>query len=86
MKMQKILKISFLYVSALLGAGFATGRELYVYFFSYGAASGYIGLFAAALLFGYTAYKVSVLAKANNLKTYDYGTNGLQRVRRTHRD
>lgn len=71
MEIKKIIKYSFLYISALLGAGFATGRELYAYFFSYGFTSGFIGTFAAALLFGLTAYKTLTLTDKAHLRTYD---------------
>ncbi len=53
----KSVKTASLYVCAILGAGFATGKELYEYFAIYGSW-GIWGILISSLLFGITAYKV----------------------------
>ena len=45
----KVLKLGFLYLSTIIGAGFATGREIRVYFTDYGV-SGFIGLGISTIL------------------------------------
>ena len=52
----KAFKTSAIYICTVLGAGFATGRELIVYFVKYGLW-GFIGIIIASFLFGFTAYK-----------------------------
>ncbi len=66
-----IVSVSFLYISALLGAGFATGSELYAYFYRYGFLSGTVGIFISASLFSVTAYKTLGIGALNNTETYD---------------
>ena len=34
--MKNILKIVFVLIGAIIGAGFASGKEIYIFFFSYG--------------------------------------------------
>lgn len=52
----KWIKLSALFICTILGAGFATGRELFIYFVSYGIW-GIMGILISAMLFGFTAYK-----------------------------
>ena len=61
---------AFLYISALIGAGFATGKELYFYFFRRGMASGVSGVFLSALLFALCAYKTLRLTAVYGIKNY----------------
>lgn len=49
-------KASALYVCSVLGAGFATGRELMVYFIKYGIW-GILGILIASVIFSLIAYK-----------------------------
>lgn len=53
----KSLKTSALYICAILGAGFATGKELMVYFVKYGLW-GFMGIAISSAVFGFVAYKV----------------------------
>ena len=69
MSIKKIFSAVFLYISAIIGAGFAAGRELNVYFFDYGFISGIIGIFAASLLFAVAAYKVLLLGSIFKIKS-----------------
>ena len=40
---KSISKIIFVVIGALIGAGFASGQEIYVFFYSYGI-KGFIGI------------------------------------------
>lgn len=53
----KAFKTSAIYVCAILGAGFATGKELLEYFGIYGMW-GLTGVIISSILFGAVAYKV----------------------------
>ena len=60
----------FIFVSAVIGAGFATGRELNVYFFSHGIRCGTAGMLISALLFALTAYKTLRIGADFDIKSY----------------
>ncbi len=50
MKILRCLQISFIYIGAIIGAGFATGREIIIYFGDSGVVSGMIaGILMGAL-------------------------------------
>ena len=67
---KKTAKTAFIYITALIGAGFATGKELCVYFFSKSVISGICGVLISALLFGISAYKTLLISKEYRIKSY----------------
>ena len=54
--MKQIFSIVLVIIGALLGAGFASGQEIYSFFYSYGPM-GLIGIFITCVLIGVTIYK-----------------------------
>ncbi len=56
-------------IGALIGAGFASGKEIYTFFFQYGIY-GIVGIFLTSILFGLIIYKVLVITLKNNIKNY----------------
>ena len=68
--MNNVLKIVFLIIAALIGAGFASGQELYVFFYSYGA-KGLLGVLVCSFIFGYVAYKVLKIISKNDINNYN---------------
>ena len=56
-KSRNILKIAGVYISVIIGAGFASGQELMRFFAGYGAF-GVAGLAAAGVLFAITGWAV----------------------------
>ena len=52
------LKLSFIYLSGVIGAGFITGREIYSYFGRFGVW-GFLGAFISIIIFGLTATGLS---------------------------
>lgn len=64
------ISLAFFYISALLGAGFATGKELFFYFYRFGIISGTLGLIFASFLFGLSSYKI--LQITDKYKIYGY--------------
>ena len=67
--MKKILKVVFVIIGTLIGAGFASGQEIYAFFFSYGI-KGLIGIFISSLLMGVVIYKALCLIDKYNIRTY----------------
>jgi uncharacterized membrane protein YkvI len=56
--MLRTIKLSFIYLSGVIGAGFITGREIYSYFGRFGFW-GFLGALVSMLLFFVTAVKLS---------------------------
>lgn len=64
-----ILKVIFVIIGTLIGAGFASGQEMYLFFYSYGI-EGLIGILISSILMGIVIYKVFVKVKKYNIETY----------------
>lgn len=65
-----ILGCIFVIIGAIIGAGFASGKEIYSFFYIYGKY-GIIGLIFAIFLIGFVVYKTLKLVKKNNVQNYD---------------
>ena len=57
-----ILKVIFVIIGTLIGAGFASGQEVYVFFFSFGI-KGVLGITISSILIGLTIYKTLKIAR-----------------------
>ena len=64
-----ILKVVFVIIGTLIGAGFASGQEIYTFFFSYGI-NGILGIVISSLIIGFTIYKTFKIVEKNNIKNY----------------
>lgn len=64
--MKKSILISFAYVAAVIGAGFASGAEIVSFFLVYGKES-FIGLLLSALFFGVFSYILLADCIENNI-------------------
>lgn len=69
MREKNIIKIASIYVGAILGAGFASGREITEYFVCYGY-KGIYGLILSGILFATIGSAVMYMAYKNNIKNY----------------
>lgn len=67
--MKNIIKIVCVIIGALIGAGFASGQEIYIFFFSHGI-KGLIGILVSSTLIGIVIYKVLNIVKQNDIRTY----------------
>lgn len=67
--MEKISRMLFVVIGALIGAGFASGKEIYIFFFQYGK-QGLIGIIISCLLIGLVIYKVFRVIMDNNINNY----------------
>ena len=64
------MKIIFAIIGTLIGAGFASGQEVYLFFFSFGL-KGLLGIIISSVIIGLILYKVLNIVIENNV--YDYG-------------
>lgn len=68
--MREILSIVLLIIGALIGAGFASGQEMYSFFYSYGKI-GLIGIVLTCVLISFTIYKSLKIIYKKDIKNYD---------------
>lgn len=64
-----ILKVVFVIIGTLIGAGFASGQEMYLFFFSYGL-KGLFGILISSIIIGFVIYNTLIIVKKYNLKNY----------------
>ena len=67
--MKKILKAVFVIIGTLIGAGFASGQEIYIFFYQYGM-DGILGIIISSLLLGIVTYKVLHICKEKKVTNY----------------
>ena len=67
--MKKILKAVFVIIGTLIGAGFASGQEIYLFFYQYGM-NGILGIVISSLLLGFVTYKVLRISQENGVTNY----------------
>lgn len=67
--MKQVKKTVFAIIAALIGAGFASGQEINVFFYSYGI-KGIIGLAVCSILMSYIIYKVLSIIKIMEVNNY----------------
>ncbi|MFC7373143.1 hypothetical protein ACFQPF_15995 [Fictibacillus iocasae] len=90
-QMKQVLQIAATYIGTVVGAGFATGREIVEFFTSYGSA-GFAGILISGLLFMVLGTKIMLLSRRiqaasfQDLNVYLFGVkagravNGLMAV------
>lgn len=66
---KKILKSLFVIIGTLIGAGFASGQEIYLFFYKYGI-NGILGIIGSSVLLGVVIYKVLNICNNNHAKNY----------------
>lgn len=67
--MKNIFKVIFVIIGTLIGAGFASGREIYLFFGKYGEY-GKIGIILSSIITGIIIYRVLELTKTYEINTY----------------
>ena len=68
--MKKTLSIAFVYIGLVIGAGFASGREIFEYF-SLASRTDFTGIIFASLGFAAISYITMSLAKRYSVETFD---------------
>ena len=64
-----MFKVIFVIIGTLIGAGFASGREIYIFFTKYGFL-GIIGIFLSGLITTIIIYKVFTISKKYEISSY----------------
>ncbi len=67
--MSNILKITFVIIGTIIGAGFSSGQEIYTFFNRYGVY-GLIGLVFSIILIGIVIYKTIKINAEDGIDTY----------------
>ncbi len=67
--MDKCFKVAFVIIGALIGAGFASGQEIYLFFFSYGK-EGIWGILISSSLLGIMIYQSLKIIIREDIKDY----------------
>lgn len=68
--MKKIYEITFVIIGTIIGAGFASGQEIYTFFNKYGL-NGLFGIFISVSLMGYIIYKTFKIILRNKINNYE---------------
>ncbi len=68
--MRQILSISSVYIGLVIGAGFASGREIFEYF-NIPSQTDSVGIALSAVCFGIVSYIIMSLAKSMQCSTFD---------------
>jgi len=69
-KVKNITKVIFVIIGAFIGAGFASGQEIYLFFFKYGI-NGIIGIIISSIILGIIISKTLKIIKKNNIENYE---------------
>lgn len=67
---KNVYKITFVIIGTIIGAGFASGQEIYTFFNKYGF-NGLIGIFISILLMSYIIYKTLKIILENDINNYE---------------
>ena len=67
---KNIYSITFVIIGTIIGAGFASGQEIYTFFNKYGL-NGIIGIFISVFLIAYITYKTFKILLNNNINNYE---------------
>ena len=68
--MKDITKISAVIIGTIIGGGFISGQEIYIFFNKYNSA-GIMGMIIAMLLISFIIYKTYKIADENNIENYE---------------
>lgn len=72
--MNNIIKIVFVIIGTIIGAGFASGQEVNIFFFSFGI-KGIIGIIISSIIIGIIIYKTLKLIKEKDIENYEQFLN-----------
>ncbi len=67
--MKSVLKVVFVIIGTIIGAGFASGQEMYVFFFSFGK-EGFFGILISSILMGGVIYQALKILNKYQIKNY----------------
>ena len=67
--MKNIFKVVFVIIGTLIGAGFASGQEMFIFFYSFGI-KGFLGIIISSLLMGLIIFKALKIINKYDIKNY----------------
>ncbi len=67
--MSNIFKVVFVIIGTMIGAGFASGQEMYLFFFCYGI-KGIWGILISSFIIGFVIYKTFQIVEKHGITTY----------------
>ena len=67
--MKNTVRIVFVIIATLVGAGFTSGREVYSFFFIYGL-NGLVGIGISSCLISIVVYRTLKICSTNNISNY----------------
>lgn len=67
--LKRICNATFVIIGTFIGAGFASGQEIYIFFYKYGV-KGIIGILISSLILGLVIYKTFIICKNNKINNY----------------
>lgn len=67
--MKNVCNVIFVIIATLIGAGFASGQEMYVFFYKYGLR-GILGVAVCSAFMGYIIYKTFKLLHIHDIENY----------------
>ena len=76
--MKNSLKVVFVIIGTLIGAGFASGKEVYIFFNKYGSL-GLLGVVLSGIFISIVIYKVLKITKENELQSYNNLITGISK-------
>ena len=62
--------ILFSIIGAIIGAGFISGQEIFIFFYKYGI-NGILGLIVCNILIGYCIYKILKIINENDINNFE---------------
>ena len=68
--MKNIFNVTFIIIGVILGAGFASGKEIYIFFNQYGKL-GIVGIIISFIFLGLIIYKVIKISKKYGINNYE---------------
>ena len=74
--MKDIIRVVFVIIGTFIGAGFASGQEIYFFFFKYGI-NGLIGIFISSIILGIIISKTLKIIKERNIQNYKEFLNNI---------
>lgn len=68
--MKNTIKIVFVIIASFVGAGFASGKEIFIFFFQYGTM-GKVGIIVSSGIISFIIYKVCIICIQNKIYSYN---------------
>ena len=76
--MKNSLKVVLVIIGTLIGAGFASGKEVYIFFNQYGSL-GVLGVVLSGIFISIVIYKVLKITKENEVQNYNNLITGISK-------